>query len=55
MSQLNVTAWVSVQAWLVAECYSCMSQPGSLCKPGGELNVTAECHSLVPSASLVGS
>jgi hypothetical protein len=61
MSQLNVTAWFSLQAgWeliVTAECHSLvlsasvmgswMSQPGLLCKPGGNLSVTAERHSLV--------
>jgi hypothetical protein len=56
MSQLNVTAWFSLQAWGEAECHSWVSQLGSLCKPGEELNITAECHhSLVLSASLGGS
>jgi hypothetical protein len=55
MSQLNVTAWFSLQAWgelnVTAECHSLVLS-ASL---GGELNVTAECHSLVLSASLGGS
>jgi hypothetical protein len=70
MSQLNVTAWFSLQAWwelnVTAECHSLVL---SASKHGGELNVTAwfslqawrelnvtaECHSLVLSASMGGS